>query len=111
MIFVVNMRIYVHILINKIDILNNIEQNRHVKIKKFNHKGIVFWFGKHSTIFIFQFSSQILRLTQHNKRNTERLAELTRCVDQIKGTITGQNTYDHLRDILRLVFFIHNRKE
>lgn len=50
-----------------------------------------------------QFSSQILRLTQHNKRNAERLTELQRCLDQIKGTITGQNTYDQLRDILRLV--------
>ena len=49
------------------------------------------------------FSSHILRLTQHNKRSHERLTELQRCLDQIKGTITGQNTYDQLRDILRLV--------
>jgi len=48
-------------------------------------------------------SSQILRLTQHNKRSNERLNELQRCLDQIKGTITGQNTFDQLRDILRLV--------
>lgn len=53
----------------------------------------------------FIFSAQILRLTQHNKRNAERLTELQRCLDQIKGTITGQNTYDQLRDILRLVLF------
>ncbi|CAF1058475.1 unnamed protein product [Rotaria sordida] len=46
-------------------------------------------------------SSQILRLTQHNKRSNERLNELQRCLDQIKGTITGQNTFDQLRDILR----------
>jgi len=46
-------------------------------------------------------SSQILRLTQHNKRNAERLAELQRCLDRIKGTLTEQNTYDQLRDILR----------
>lgn len=48
-------------------------------------------------------SSQILRLTQHNKRSNERLNELQRCLDQIKGTITGQNTFDQLRDILRFV--------
>jgi hypothetical protein len=57
--------------------------------------------------FSIKFSSQILRLTQHNKRNTERLAELQRCLDQIKGTLTGQNTYDQLRDILRFVFFFN----
>ena len=52
---------------------------------------------------VFAFSSQILRLTQHNKRSNERLNELQRCLDQIKGTITGQNTFDQLRDILRFV--------
>ncbi|CAF3545330.1 unnamed protein product [Rotaria socialis] len=46
-------------------------------------------------------SSQILRLTQHNKRSNERLNELQRCLDQIKGTLTGQNAFDQLRDILR----------
>ncbi|CAF1181234.1 unnamed protein product [Adineta steineri] len=46
-------------------------------------------------------SSQILRLTQHNKRSNERLNELQRCLDQIRGTITGQNAFDQLRDILR----------
>ncbi|CAF1257151.1 unnamed protein product [Adineta steineri] len=46
-------------------------------------------------------SSHILRLTQHNKRNTERLNQLQRCLDQIKGTITEQNPYVQLRDILR----------
>ena len=48
-------------------------------------------------------SSHILRLTQHNKRSNERLNELQRCLDQIKGTITGQNTFDQMRDILRFV--------
>lgn len=48
-------------------------------------------------------SSQILRLTQHNKRSNERLNELQRCLDQIKGTITGRNDFDQLRDILRFV--------
>jgi hypothetical protein len=97
------MLIYVHMPINWIDILNNIEQNQHVKIKKFNRKGNFQQnLFKHILIFI-KFSSQILRLTQHNKRSNERLTELQRCLDQIKGTITGQNTYDQLRDILRFV--------
>ncbi|CAF4847550.1 unnamed protein product [Rotaria sp. Silwood1] len=46
-------------------------------------------------------SLQILRLTQHNKRNNERLIELQRYFDRIKGTITEQNTYNQLCDILR----------
>ena len=29
------------------------------------------------------------------------MAELQRCLDQIKGTITEQNPYEQLRDILR----------
>jgi hypothetical protein len=89
--------------------LNNIEQNQHVKIKKSNHKGNFTKTKKTRLLFFFsiKFSSQILRLTQHNKRNTERLAELQRCLDQIKGTLTGQNTYDQLRDILRFVFFFN----
>jgi hypothetical protein len=49
----------------------------------------------------YLFSSHILRLTQHNKRSNERLNELQRCLDQIRGTITGQNELDQLRDILR----------
>jgi hypothetical protein len=91
--------------------LNNIEQNQHVKIKKSNHKGN-FTKKKLDYCFFFsiKFSSQILRLTQHNKRNTERLAELQRCLDQIKGTLTGQNTYDQLRDILRFVLFLIKNK-
>lgn len=112
MIYVVNILIYVHMLINKSNVLKNIEQNQHVKIKKFNLKGNFINF-KNSYSYYFNFSSQILRLTQHNKRNTERLAELQRCLDQIKGTITGQKTYDQLRDILRLVLlmFLKNKKK
>jgi hypothetical protein len=52
-----------------------------------------------------EFSSHILRLTQHNKRNNERLTELQRRLDQIKDSIPEQNTYEQLRDILRLVSF------
>ncbi|UJR21733.1 hypothetical protein I4U23_024808 [Adineta vaga] len=46
-------------------------------------------------------SSHILRLTQHNKRNSERLSQLQQCLDRIKGSIIEQNTYDQLCDILR----------
>ncbi|CAF4439160.1 unnamed protein product [Rotaria sp. Silwood2] len=46
-------------------------------------------------------SLQILRLTQHNKRNNERFSELQRCLDRIKSTIPEQNTYNQLCDILR----------
>jgi hypothetical protein len=56
--------------------------------------------------YFYFISSQILRLTQHNKRSNERLNELQRCLDQIKGTITGQNAFDQLRDILRFVFIV-----
>jgi hypothetical protein len=56
----------------------------------------------------FIYSSHILRLTQHNKRSNERLNELQRCLDQIKGTLTGQSPLDQLRDILRFVLFEKN---
>ncbi|CAF4678361.1 unnamed protein product, partial [Rotaria magnacalcarata] len=47
--------------------------------------------------------SQILRLTQHNKRNNERLTELQRWFDRIKDSITEPSTYNKLYEILRLV--------
>ncbi|CAF2215058.1 unnamed protein product [Rotaria magnacalcarata] len=46
-------------------------------------------------------SSQILRLTQHNKRNNERLTELQRWFDRIKDSITEPSTYNKLYEILR----------
>lgn len=56
------------------------------------------------------FSSHILRLTQHNKRNNERLAQLQRCLDRIKGSVTEQNIYNQLHDILRLVIHAYKHE-
>ena len=87
--------------INWIGTSNNIERNWREKTRKFNRKGKEKTNAQTFDRSFRPFSSQILRLTQHNKRSNERLNELQRCLDQIKGTITGQNTFDQLRDILR----------
>ena len=86
----------------------NVEQYRTElarKDKKIQSQRYIFLKSYPYKLMAFYFSSQILRLTQHNKRSTERLNELQRCLEQIKGTITGQNAFDQLRDILRLVLF------